>query len=528
MSKTGILILTNPARVGKLLPVIKNHVLKTLYIQYYPDKTSLSSNLSVTSLKWQKPHQSNFISSIYAMATSMATTIDVRVLITNIKNSLINTKKPIELVIFDKNYSKDEANSFIKNYLNNSTKNCQYIAIVDTDDEETNNIPEKSTNELDKNADKIYENVVLGGTFDRLHNGHKILLTEAIIRCKNKLTIGVTDESMIRSKILWELIEPVENRIDNVKNFIQDIDSTLTYEIVAISDVYGPTKIDPNMNMIVVSEETEKGAIKINELRKNNNLNVLDVCTVKLANDEHHDDHEEAKISSSNQRIRLLGSRLKEPDLHDKSLKPYIVGLTGGIASGKSSVATKLQSLGAGVVHCDKLAHDLYEPGKKCFNIIIDIFGSKILTKDGKIDRKILGNIVFNDKEQLDKLNNIVWPAILELAIEEIKNLHDKGCDIIVMEAAVLIQAKWQFACHEIWTCIVPHNEAVKRLIERNCLTNDEAESRISVQPSNVQQVNEATVVFSTIWSHDVTLEQVTKAWNDLNNFINEKKINCN
>lgn len=125
----------------------------------------------------------------------------------------------------------------------------------------------------------------------------------------------------------------------------------------------------------------------------------------------------------------------------------------------------------------------------------------------------------------MDKLNNVVWPAILELAIEEIKNLHDKGCNIIVMEAAVLIQAKWQFACHEIWTCIVPHNEAVKRLIDRNCLTNDEAESRISVQPSNVQQVNEATVVFSTIWSHDVTLEQVTKAWNDLNDFINEKKL---
>lgn len=317
MSKTGILILTNPARVGKLLPVIKNDRLKTLYIQYYPDKNSLSSNLSVSSLKWKKPHQSNFISYIYAMATSMLSTIDVRVLITNMKNSIINTKKPIELVIFDKNYSKDEANNFIKNYLKNSTKNCQYIAIADTDDDETNNIPENSRNDLDKNENKIYENVVLGGTFDRLHNGHKILLTEAIIRCKNKLTIGVTDESMIRSKILWELIESVEKRINNVKNFVQDVDPTLTYEIVAISDLYGPTKIDPNMDMIVVSEETEKGAIKINESRKNNNLSVLDVWTVKLAHDEHHDVHEEAKISSSNQRIRLLGSRLKEPVINN-------------------------------------------------------------------------------------------------------------------------------------------------------------------------------------------------------------------
>ena len=81
----------------------------------------------------------------------------------------------------------------------------------------------------------------------------------------------------------------------------------------------------------------------------------------------------ESKVSSSNQRIRLLGTKLKAPEIGNKPLKPYIIGLTGGIASGKSSVAEKLQKLGAALVNCDKIAHDLYLPGKKCFDMIVEI-----------------------------------------------------------------------------------------------------------------------------------------------------------
>lgn len=84
--------------------------------------------------------------------------------------------------------------------------------------------------------------------------------------------------------------------------------------------------------------------------------------------------------------------------IENKPLKPYIIGLTGGIASGKSSVAEKLKKLGAALVNCDKIAHDLYLPGNKCFDEIVNNFDSTILKSDGFIDRKILGHIVFNDK----------------------------------------------------------------------------------------------------------------------------------
>lgn len=219
-----------------------------------------------------------------------------------------------------------------------------------------------------------------------------------------------------------------------MKDFLEDVDPNISYNIFPLQDIYGPTKDDPNMDLIIVSEETVRGAVKINELRTEKNMKPLDVHVVKLVKDENVQyEHEESKISSSNQRIRLLGTRLKEPVIifvififvclffHWKNTiryyyvyinrffvcfqtsknippKPYIIGLTGGIASGKSSVANKLENLGAGIVNCDKIAHDLYEPGKHCYNLIVEHFGKEMLAANGFINRVALGNLVFNDK----------------------------------------------------------------------------------------------------------------------------------
>lgn len=114
-------------------------------------------------------------------------------------------------------------------------------------------------------------------------------------------------------KLLWELIEPCSKRILNIKDFLEDIDSTLVHNIVAINDMYGPTKEDPTFDMIVVSEETKRGGNKVNEMRVQKNLTELDIHVVKLVTDANHREHEESKISSSNNRIRLLGTRLRAP-----------------------------------------------------------------------------------------------------------------------------------------------------------------------------------------------------------------------
>ncbi|XP_008217932.1 bifunctional coenzyme A synthase [Nasonia vitripennis] len=515
MAHTGLLILTNPAKVAKLVQVIRKHVLKTLYIQYFPEKNIISSNYTLPAAKLKGPRYSQVVASIYALASNYFSNLDVRVLLSSLKNPngyMIHTKKPVELIIFDCTYSNNDANSFMQDCLSNTSMGCKFLTFDEKDQE--NNSSEININDVSEG--KMYKSVVLGGTFDRLHNGHKIFISDAILRCTEKCTVGVTDLNMIERKILWELIEPCSNRIACLKDFAEDVDPSLSYNIVPISDLYGPTKEDPNMDMIVVSEETEKGGKLVNDKRKENNLKLLDIHVVKLLEDSNHQEHEEAKISSSNHRMRLLGTRLKKPNTDGKPIRPYVIGLTGGIASGKSSIADKLEKLGAGLINCDLIAHALYSPGEKCYNLVVEAFGHDYLLPDGQINRKALGNLVFNDKHELEKLNKLLWPVIRKETERKVNDLYQQGFNVVVVEAAVLIQAGWQCMFHEIWTCIIPQQEAIKRLIERNKLSEEQAKTRILVQPSNVEQVANAHVVVSTLWSHEVTQQQVQRAWDEI------------
>lgn len=270
--------------------------------------------------------------------------------------------------------------------------------------------------------------------------------------------------------------------------------------------------------MIVVSTETARGGAKVNELRTKNGLNQLEVHTIELLDDESTVDDKEDKISSSNQRMDLLGTRLKpRQQKQNLSPKPYIIGLVGGVASGKSKMAERFQKLGAGVIDCDKIAHELYEPGEECYQAVVNNFGLGILNEDKTINRKALGAIVFTDPDKLDLLNTILWDAILERAKQRIAELHEQqNKQIIIMEAAVLLKAGWQSACHEIWSCIIPKEEAIKRLKERNGLSEEEAIKRIESQVANTELVRHADVVFCSAWSYEYSQQQAEKAWGTL------------
>lgn len=116
----------------------------------------------------------------------------------------------------------------------------------------------------------------------------------------------------ILAKTLPELILPVNQRMQDVKNFLNDIDSTLEYDIVPIQDAFGPTKTDPDMDMIIVSAETLKGGQKVNEIRAKNNLSQLDIFSIDLVESIHYGNvPKESKVSSSNARIDMLGTRIK-------------------------------------------------------------------------------------------------------------------------------------------------------------------------------------------------------------------------
>lgn len=202
----------------------------------------------------------------------------------------------------------------------------------------------------------------------------------------------------IPGKTLWELIEPCNTRIDSIKNFIDDICPDLQYDIVPIQDPAGPTKTGKDMELIVVSNETIKGGLKINDIRNDGGLSALDIFSVDLVDCPDRSQDEEEKISSSTIRMRMLGTLIKDVDEKYDGTKPYIIGLTGGIASGKSAISKRLNNLGAAHIDCDKVAHELYKAGKPCFEAICKTFGDKVIGEDGEINRKVLGGIVFGNK----------------------------------------------------------------------------------------------------------------------------------
>ncbi|XP_078573524.1 bifunctional coenzyme A synthase-like [Branchiostoma floridae x Branchiostoma japonicum] len=369
----------------------------------------------------------------------------------------------------------------------------------------------------------LYQHVCMGGTFDRMHEGHFLLLREGCRLCEGTLTVGVTDLSMIQSKILCELIAPVEVRIENVRQFLRETKPTMEANVVPISDPLGPAGWNPDIQAIVVSTETKKGADFVNDTRKKKGLSELAVHIIDLVPEPSPTSSEESKVSSSNLRQRLLGTLLRpvqpKPDIR---AHPYVLGLTGGIASGKTAVARRLQGLGAAVVDCDKLGHKAYEPGTTAHGQVVQTFGQDVLAEDGTINRKVLGPKVFADKDKLQALNNIVWPEIARLAKEEIAAHAEAGKSVVVLDAAVLLEAGWENFCHEIWVSVIPRKEAIRRIVERNKFTEEDAGRRIDSQMSNQERVDRGNVIISTLWEPEVTQKQVEKAWSLLQERIQQ------
>nr|CAG4643298.1 EOG090X0864 [Ilyocryptus agilis] len=410
-------------------------------------------------------------------------------------------------------------------FLKNKNEDIQSDLLLETsvvDATSWSEVPVDSTPTIGA-ADKLYDHVVIGGTFDRLHEGHKMLLTAAILRCGKSLTIGVTDGDMIRTKKLWELIEPCQMRIDKLRNFLRDIEPRLEYKIVPINDPFGPTAYDEALQLLVVSEETLSGGHKVNQLRKEKGLNVLDIHLISLIDDPKATAEEESKISSSSLRKRLLGSHLRPPKVLNPYYKPFVVGLTGGIASGKTSISNRLKSMGAKIISCDHLGHAAYKKGTHCYQQMVEYFGEGILDADKEVDRKKLGPIVFSDKAHLEKLNSMVWPEIRHLYSEEINALKREGFEgVIVLDAAILLEAGWDQDCHDIWVSIVPRSEALKRITERDKLTPEQAAKRVDSQLSNVDRVAKANVVFCSVWEPEITAAQVKTAWQFVLDYLSQ------
>ncbi len=194
----------------------------------------------------------------------------------------------------------------------------------------------------------------------------------------------------------------------------------------------------------------------------------------------------------------------------------HVIGLTGGIASGKSTVTRFFRDRAIPVIDADLLGHRTYEPGTGTFDAVVRTFGADLVAPDGTIDRKVLGGKVFGKPEELKKLTDIVWPGIRRLASQELAELETAGNTLAVLEAAVLFEAGWEDLCDEIWVVVVEPHLAVERLASRNGLDADAARARISSQLSNAERTAKADVVIENNSSLDALEGRISEAWDEL------------
>lgn len=190
-----------------------------------------------------------------------------------------------------------------------------------------------------------------------------------------------------------------------------------------------------------------------------------------------------------------------------------VIGLTGSIASGKSTVAALLAERGAQIIDADRLGHRAYAPGTETFAQVVAAFGTGVVAPDGSIDRKRLGTLVFGHPDELALLMSIVGPRIRELAQAALASAAAQGVAVAVLEAAILIEAGWSTLVDEVWLLTVPPPAARQRLIERSGLSPEEADRRLTSQRSDAERLPHADLVIPTDGSLDQVRERVALAW---------------
>lgn len=159
-----------------------------------------------------------------------------------------------------------------------------------------------------------------------------------------------------------------------------------------------------------------------------------------------------------------------------KRSKPVVIGLTGGVGAGKSEVLSYLGSKDyCQVYELDKVAHQLQKPGQRCYEMMLEYFGSDILDEEGYIDREKLSKKVFTSKASLDKLNEIIHPQVMEYIQHEIQHIDSK-IGIILIEGALLIEAGYRSCCHELWYVHATKEVRQQRVIQSRGYTREKFE----------------------------------------------------
>lgn len=195
----------------------------------------------------------------------------------------------------------------------------------------------------------------------------------------------------------------------------------------------------------------------------------------------------------------------------------YRIGLTGSIATGKSTVTNMLKELGAFVIDCDKTARDVVAPGTRGLAKIEAAFGKDAIGADGSMDRVYIGDLVFRNPEMKKRLENILFPLIFEALDKELLRLEREGATpVVFLDMPLLYEVKYDSYVDEVWLVYVPFEVQLSRLMKRNGYTKEEALLRIHSQISVDKKKSLAQQVIDNSGTLEDTKEQVRSLWERL------------
>jgi len=189
-----------------------------------------------------------------------------------------------------------------------------------------------------------------------------------------------------------------------------------------------------------------------------------------------------------------------------------VIGLTGGIGSGKSTVAAILGELGARVIDADKIGHEVYLPGTVGFTRVVDAFGRGVVAADGTIDRRALGTIVFADPAARARLNAIVHPLIGEALATRLTAEASSPVPVVI-EAAIMLEAGWRGLVERVWVVSVSRETAIARVTASRGLTREEVERRLDAQMPDAERRRLADLVIENDGTPGALRARVEAAW---------------
>lgn len=194
-----------------------------------------------------------------------------------------------------------------------------------------------------------------------------------------------------------------------------------------------------------------------------------------------------------------------------------IIGLTGSIASGKSTVSQMLKELGYPIVDADQVARQVVEPGSDTLKKIEEAFGSEVILPDGGMDRKKVGDIIFNDPASRKKLNDLIHPAIRAEMMRQRAAFLEEGHKTVIMDIPLLFESRLQHFADKILVVSVTEENQLARLMERNGLSEAEARARIASQlPMSVKEEGADAVIYNngSIEETKWQLNRILDSWN--------------